>query len=145
MAKDGASIAVDASEFIARLNLADGRVRMGVWDGMNDNRLDLEKEAKRLAPVCEGTLLRSGSSNQPTWRGMELSAEIGFNEFYAAEVHETMEPAITAKPKQRGPTTRNKPATMFGEAGGKYLERPLLGKARTYTKHTADEIKRRLR
>jgi hypothetical protein len=44
-----------------------------------------------------------------------------------------------------GPTTKDKPSTRFGEAGGKYLERPLLGKARDYTKNIAKEIKKRLR
>jgi len=145
MAKDGASITVDPSEFIAGLNMADDRVRQGAYDGMNTNRLDLEKEAKRLVPIDIGTLQNSGVSNAPKWRGNEISAEIGFNTFYATEVHETMAPAITTKPKQPGPTTRARPTTQFGEAGGKYLERPMHGKARSYTKVIADRIKRRLK
>ena len=147
MAKDGASITIDSSEFIRRMDLADARVRMGSWDAMNENRLDLENEAKNLCPVSPngGTLLRSGNSNQPTWKGNELSASVGFNTEYAALVHETVAPAIATPQKRPGPTTQNKPATRFGEAGGKYLERPLLGKARDYTAHIAKTVKKRLR
>ena len=69
---------------------------------------------------------------------------MGFNVPYAAEVHETMAPAAGAK-RQPGFDTRNKPATRFGPAGGKYLERPLMGMMTEYTKRLVAAVKRVLR
>jgi hypothetical protein len=52
-----------------------------------------------------------------------------------------MAPAPGSKMRQ-GPTTREKPPTEFGEAGGLYLQRPLLGKMKRYTQAIADRVKR---
>jgi hypothetical protein len=130
-----------------RLDLADGRVREAVYNAMNDNRLDLEKEAKRLAPKDEGTLEGSGVSASPRWKvgRNEIESQVGFNESYAGKVHETMKPAIGDPQMEPGETTRAKPPTEFGPAGGKYLERPLVGKAKIYTKHIASTVRKWLR
>ncbi len=70
-----------------------------------------------------------------------MEAPIGFNASYASKVHETMTPAIGTPQMKPGKTTRARPPTRFGPAGGKYLERPLLGSRKRYTKHIADKVK----
>lgn len=141
----------DAREFFRGLDIANTVVREAAYKAMIENQLDLEKEAKALAPVDEGTLMRSGSGrSRPRWYVNTLRGEVGFNAPYAAKVHETMWPAATvslgrsgAMGSAMGPgaTTRKKPPTAFGPAGGKYLERPLLGKAKIYTANIALRIK----
>jgi hypothetical protein len=149
----GDIISIDASEFLRGLDMANTVVREAAYKAMWENQLDLEKEAKNLAPVSPkgGTLMRSGNSRRPKWSGFNtLTGEVGFNTPYAAKVHETMWPAVGVSLGRSGamgvgmmpgPTTRKKPPTAFGEAGGKYLERPLLGKAKIYTERIAKKIK----
>lgn len=155
MADKGASISIDATSFLKGLKLADVRVRNSAQFAMNDNRLDLEKDSKQLVPKDEGTLESSGTSNQPKWKlaRNQLEAEVGFNTDYAVAVHELMFPAIAVISSRSGggvsalspgPTTQAKPGNIHGPAGGKYLERPLIGNARKYSKHMADQIKRGL-
>ncbi len=132
---------VDNKQFLKRLTEYERKTRDAQFEGMNDNRLDLEKHAKMLAPKREGTLESSGVSTKPKWRGDVLEAAVGFNAPYAGKVHETMEPAIATPQMRPGPTTKAKPPTRFGPAGGKYLERPLLGSRKRYTKHIADKVK----
>jgi hypothetical protein len=142
VAKSGAEL--DAREFLRRLDLADDRVVGAVTKQMRDNALHLEGEAKKLVPVDKGPLLRSGRAGKPKWSGHEVSAEVGFNMSYAAEVHETMSPAIDAK-KRPGLTTQKKPPTKWGEAGGLYLLRPLRGMMDEYTKRIAKAVRKVLR
>ena len=150
MAKSGAYL--DARRFLQGLDLADDRTKAAALHQLRLNALHLEGEAKKLAPLAEGTLSGSGGgkvswyprTTHPRWKGERAEAAVGFNAPYAAEVHETMLPAIGAK-RRPGFDTRNKPPTKFGEAGGKYLERPLRGMMREYTKRIADAVKRRLR
>jgi hypothetical protein len=52
-----------------------------------------------------------------------------------------MKPAVASPQMRPGETTRAKPPTRFGPAGGKYLERPLLGSRKRYTKHIAKKVK----
>ncbi|MCP4898890.1 MAG: hypothetical protein GY906_18110 [bacterium] len=141
-----AEIELDTTRFIKRLDLADSRVREAVWEAMNDNRLDLEKQAKKLVAKKEGHLEDSSVSTLPQWRAgrNEIESRVGFNESYAAKVHETMKPAIATPQMEPGETTRARPPTEFGNAGGKYLERPLFGKAKKYTKHIAHRVRRML-
>ena len=142
MGKSGADL--DTRQFLQRLDLADDRVRDAALKQLRQNGLHLEGEAKQLAPLKEGTLSGSGITTRARWKGNTAETTVGFNAPYAAEVHETMVPAVDAK-KQPGPDTRNKPPTRFGPAGGKYLERPMRGMMTEYTKRLAVAIKRRLR
>jgi len=57
-------------------------------------------------------------------------------------LHEEMEPAAVVKPMKPGPGTISKPPTRFGKAGGKYLQRPLIGKAKEYSKAIGKAIAR---
>ena len=135
---------LDDKKFLKRLTEYERKMRDAEFEGMDDNRLDLEMWAKALAPISfpkGGRLLGSGFSNKPRWRRNILEAQIGFNVEYASKVHETMEPAIALKQMKPGITTRGRPTTKFGKAGGKYLERPLLGSRNRYMKHLADKGK----
>lgn len=143
-----AEVDIDVTQFMKRLDMADGHTREAVWEAMNDNRLDLEKEAKNLAPKDEGTLESSGVSTAPKWKWASetIETQVGFSTPYASKVHETMKPAISAEYQMEpGETTQDKPSTDYGEAGGKYLERPLIGKAKRYTKHIAAKVKKALK
>ena len=131
---------VDVSSFLKRVNLYDGKTMIAARKGMVDNTLDLEKLAKQLAPLDRGDLTRSGVSGVVDTRG-GIDGLVGFNEPYAVSVHEDMEPAPGAT-QRRGPLTLAKPGNEFGEAGGKYLQRPLRGKSRVYMRHLADVIKK---
>jgi hypothetical protein len=132
---------LDNRKFLKRLTEYERRARDALYDAMNDNRLDLEKHATLLAPIDKGTLQRSKVTDKPKWRGDILEAGAGFSTPYASKVHETMKPAIASPQMYPGPTTKAKPPTRFGPAGGKYLERPLLGSMKRYTKHIADKVK----
>ena len=132
---------LDIKRFFKRLTEYERKVRDAQFEGMNDNRLDLEKWATLLAPIDKGTLQRSKVSTKPRWRRGMLEASIGFNVSYASKVHETMLPAIGMPQMRPGPTTKDKPVTPYGKAGGKYLERPLLQSKIRYTKHIADKVK----
>ena len=135
---------LDDKKFQKSLTEYERKMRDAQFGAMNDNRLDLENWAKALVPISfpkGGHLLRSGKSDKPIWRRDILEATIGFNAPYASKVHETMEPAIALKQMKPGITTRGRPPTKFGKAGGKYLERPLLGSIKRYTKHLADKGK----
>lgn len=78
-----------------------------------------EAEMVALAPHKHGYL--ENSSTVRTQRsGNSIRTEIAFGTNYAAQVHEL--PA-----DRRGPQTRRKPATKFGEAGPKFVERVLRG------------------
>ena len=132
---------LDNKRFLKRLTVYERKMRDAEFEGMNDNRLDLEKWATLLAPIDKGTLQRSKVSTKPRWRRDMLEASIGFNVSYASKVHETMLPAIGTPQMRPGETTKAKPPTRFGPAGGKYLERPLLGSIKRYTKHLADKGK----
>ena len=161
MAKSG--VEFDTSGFLSKMKLANKKVREGARKQMNRNALNLRKEAVMLAPLDEGTLSGSGSdvvkSHGPRktsakWKGYALEASVGFNAPYAAEVHETMWPAAgvslgrsggSTSSRMPGKGTSGKPDTKFGPAGGKYLERPLLGMAKEYSKRLAAAIKKVLR
>lgn len=78
-----------------------------------------EAEAVALAPHDKGYL--ENSSSVRTRRGSgSVRTVIVFGANYAAEVHEF-------PPDMRGPKTRAKPSTQFGDPGPKFLERVLRG------------------
>ena len=105
------------------------------------NGLDLEKESMLLCPIHKRGLIGTAVTRPPKYTSMGAEVIVGYNMPYAAIVHETMEPATAVKQMKPGPITRAKPPTKFGKAGGKYLERPLVGKAKVYTKHIAKAMK----
>lgn len=131
-------------EFEKRLDLYDDRVVAATTKALDQNGQDLWKESANLVPKDEGTLEGSGYANPPKKRGGTIEVTVGYNTPYAAKVHETMLPAVPVggeKQMHPGPTTESKPPTEFGEAGGKYLERPLFGKATRYAKRIAEAAK----
>jgi hypothetical protein len=130
----------DTREFDMRMNLYDKKQREAGGSALYLAGLDLEKEAKLLVAVKEGTLTGSGVTERPRTVGNALEVRVGFNAPYASKVHETMSPAPGAI-MQPGPLTRAKPPTRFGPAGGKYLSRPLLGKMKEYAAQIAKAIK----
>lgn len=78
-----------------------------------------EAEAVALAPHDKGFLENSSKVKTKKAHG-GIRTVISFGANYAAEVHEL-------PPSRRGRKTRAKPATKFGTAGPKYLERVLRG------------------
>lgn len=139
---DDTGITINAEEFLRKLDLYNDLTRRAIYGAMKDNAFDLWKEAGKLAPVHKGRLIDSISATRPQWTGRTtIEARVGANVEYAATVHETMEPAIAVRTMRPGETTRAKPPTRFGKAGGKYLERPLIGKAKEYTEHIADKVR----
>jgi hypothetical protein len=130
-------------EFKKRMDLAKRTVLVAAREQLWHNGLNLEGHAKNLAPLDEGTLTSSGVTTRPEWRSNAWEVRVGFNESYAAKTHELMEPAMGAI-MRRGPGTRAKStatSSRFGVAGGKYIERPLMGMRRTYTKRIAEAVK----
>jgi len=109
---------------------------------MQENGLDFEKEAKNLAPVDKGDLTGSISNKQKIagFFRDRIEQHVGANEPYAAKVHETMAPAPDPIMRQ-GPLTLAKPPTEFGEAGGKYLSRPLEGKHQRWFENVAEGLR----
>jgi len=121
------------------------RTHNAITRAMRRNANDLWKEAGNLCPVSKngGRLLRSINASRVKWADpTTVEVNVGANTEYAAVVHETMEPAIAVRTMHPGETTRAKPPTRFGNAGGKYLERPLIGKAKEYTEYIAKIVKR---
>ena len=131
---------VDVQNFLRRLDLYDDKTLDAAGRGMNDNVLDLQKLAMQLVPVHKRGLIGTAYS-RVTFPSGEVEGQVGFNKPYAVKVHEDMEPAPGAT-QRRGPLTRAKPGNEFGEAGGKYLQRPLRGKSKVYMRHLADKIKK---
>ena len=135
------SFNVDPKQFLARIGEYQRRQFAAKLRAMNDNANDLWKESFKLAPVDEGTLIGSVAMSRHADQDADLiEFTVGYNTRYAAEVHNDLKPAPGAK-KSQGPTTRNRPPTEFGEAGGLYLQRPLLGKATRWTAHIAKKLK----
>ena len=132
---------LDNKRFLKRLTVYERKMRDAQWRAMDDNGLDLKNHAMLLAPIDKGTLQGSAVPGKPRWRRDILEVSVGFNISYASKVHETMLPAIGTPQMRPGETTKAKPPTRFGPAGGKYLERPLLGSIKRYTKHLADKGK----
>ena len=151
---DGADITVDVSDLLAGLRDYDKQANLVEKRVLRKHSLDVEREAKALSPISfpkGGRLMRSGHAEKPKEDGNGWFARVGFNTPYAAKVHELMWPAISISfgrsgggtaGMMPGKTTRERPATRFGEAGGKYLERPLLGLARELPKTLAKRLKR---
>ncbi len=81
--------------------------------------LEYEAEAVKLAPHDTGFLENSSTTKTRKSHG-GIRTVIRFGANYAADVHEL-------PPARRGKKTREKPATKFGTAGRKYLERVLRG------------------
>lgn len=132
---------IDAKDFLKGLNLYDDRTFTAARRQMNANGEDLQRKAQELAPIDKGTLLGSAVTQTRTRSGQrEIETLVGFTTPYAAKVHETMTPAPGATMRQ-GETTRNKPGNEFGEAGGHYLIRPLLGRMKIYTEALARRIR----
>ena len=138
-----ANLTVDPSDFFNKMDKAGGVVGGVVVNTLRTNGLDLERHAKQLAPLDEGTLTASGHTSRAKRIAGGHEVVVSFNTSYAEEVHETMEPA--AGGRKPGLGTRAKPLTRFGPAGGKYLERPLLGMRKEYSKRIANALKRKLK
>ncbi len=134
-------ITIDPRHFFKGLDLYDKKQLETALRAMTQNGLDLRKEAALLAPKDEGTLEGNINDRTKVTKGKaEIETTVGSGESYAALVHETMEPAPDAIMKQ-GPVTRKKPSTEFGEAGGKFLSRPLFGKQKRYMQHVAKMLR----
>jgi len=78
-----------------------------------------ETEMVKLAPHDKG-YLENSSQEDTRLQGGKVVSTIEFKANYAAEVHELA-------PHRRGTKTRAKPATKFGVAGPKWVERVLRG------------------
>ena len=114
--------------------------RVAAVHQMKRNGEDFLKEASNLAPIDEGELIGSGTTRTND-QGQMIVTEVGFNKPYATRTHYEMVPAPAAK-MQPGPKTSAKSGTEFGAAGGLYLQRPLLGKAKRWSKAVADAVKK---
>ena len=79
----------------------------------------LEAKAVELTPVVTGNL-EASTVVRIEQRGKRIRGTLRFGTPYAAGVHEL-------PPDSRGPRTARKPGNEFGQAGPKYLERPLRG------------------
>ncbi len=93
----------------------------------------LEAKAVELAPKDKGTL-EDSTTVRIYHEGKRLVGLLLFNAPYASKVHEMPDEA-------RGEGTRAKPGNEYGQAGAKYLERPLRG----FTKVMGQDIGKALR
>lgn len=87
--------------------------------GIQRLMLALEARAVELTPTLTGNL-EGGTSVRVEQSGDRIKGTLRFGAPYASVVHEL-------PPDSRGPFTRSKPGNEFGQAGPKYLERPLRG------------------
>ncbi len=87
--------------------------------GMQRLMVTLEAKAVELTPTLTGNL-EGSTSVRVEQSGNSIKGTLRFGAPYASVVHEL-------PPENRGPFTRNKPGNEFGQAGPKYLERPLRG------------------
>lgn len=133
-------VVIDTTEFVQRMALYVQLEEPASVKAMRQNGEDLLKESGNLAPVDEGTLIGSGSAETVKSKA-EIVTTVGYNTPYATRVHYEMAPAPGAK-MQPGPRTSLKPGTEFGQAGGLYLQRPLIGKRERYSAHVAASIKK---
>lgn len=93
-------------------------------DALDDDVLpdlldEFEALSVELAPVETGNL-EASTVTQFFRQGNSMIGLLSFVAPYAAAVHELPETA-------RGPRTERKPGNEFGQAGPKYVERPLRG------------------
>ena len=154
---------IDTRDFFRGLDEYDEEVQRRVKKQMNLNALRLEQLAKDLAPLAEGTLSGAGAGRtkgmgprktKTKFKAGMYEATVGFNAPYAAIVHETMWPAVSVSLGRSGAQTagmmpgektQNKTGEgiiRFGPAGGKYLERPLLGMAKEFTERIGDSLRK---
>jgi len=137
--KDKFSFEVDHTDFNKRMKIWEFWVIENLEKDLGIIGNDLLKEAGKLAPKDTGRLIRSGRSKVKREKEY-IEAEVGFNKAYATRVHYEMTPAPGAVMKP-GERTAKKPSTEFGEAGGLYLQRPLLGKWKRYYRRIANTIR----
>jgi hypothetical protein len=154
---------IDTSQFFRGLNQYSEEVQKTVKTQMDKNLLRLEQLSKDLAPLDEGTLSGSGAGKtagmgprktRTKFKAGMYEATMGFNAPYAAIVHETMWPAVGVSlgrsgamgvgmmPGELTAAKTGEGVTRFGPAGGKYLERPLLGMAPEFTKRIGKKLRR---
>ncbi len=108
-----------AMEALLKEELGERAVRRGMKKAMAQTGDAYEAEAVKLAPHKTG-YLENSSTVKTGATGDGVRTVISFGANYAAQAHEL-------RPDQRGPQTRAKPGTKFGDPGPKYLERVLRG------------------
>ena len=98
---------------------------------MKKNALHLEGEAKKLAPVKEGTLQGDIQMNPQVIETLfkhefesQVHAGTGQSAAYALRIHEEMKPE--GDDFEQGDITKDRPNSAVGEPGGGYLTRPLV-------------------
>lgn len=87
---------------------------------------DLEAKAVELAPNLIGEL-EASTTVRVEQRGKRIIGVLTFGAPHASRAHERPD-------EERGPRTKAKPGNEFGQAGPKYLERPLRGFQESMTK-----------
>jgi hypothetical protein len=138
---------ISKNEWPKRLKVYDAKSNAAILRVFLENALDLEKEAKNLAPKdaadLEGDIITNPKVKGAPNYESQVHAGTGRSAAYALRMHESLAPAIPTGDTQfkPGEVTRAKPPTQFGAAGGKYLERPLKGKGKQYMKRVADRMK----
>ncbi len=123
----------DAREFLRGLSLADARVRRGAARGMQKLALEVERQAKELAPVETGTLAGTIAAGDvkadPEKVEVEVAAGGGEAADYAVKQHEV-------------PMHHTQP--IEGVYPSKYMERPLQVVSRKAGAALAGEVRREL-
>jgi len=102
---------------------------------LNAGALAILEASINLAPVLTGDLIRSARIARPKPAPGATSRIISYGVDYAEKQHED----TSLNP---GPVTREKPATVDGPPGPKYLERPFRRLAPEIRKRLAAETKR---
>lgn len=138
----------DSRDFLKRLNLYDKKQNAAARKALLENSLDLEKNAMATSPKELGDLegdIKASKKIKDMGGSMEteVAAGKGLSRNYAVRMHESLLPAIPTGDRQfrPGEITTSKPSNPWGEAGGKYLTRPLMFKMTEYTKNIAKKIK----
>jgi hypothetical protein len=144
-----ADFSFDTSDFLRSLDWAKEEVRKGAERGMHDAVDKLVQVSSEIAPHDKGTLEKSWAKDV-RWNGNTIVGEVAYSVKerdgngdvfnYAAWTHEDPNykygPGTLAKPGAEGWSGRHY------EPGRKYLERPLLGEAKAFYDHIAEEIKK---
>jgi hypothetical protein len=120
-----------------RIDLMGEEVMAAAEQEANDVAFEVEAKAVELAPVETGNL-ESSSVVEVKSAGGRVRAEIAFAAPYSAEVHEL-------PPERRGPRTEQKPGNELGQAGPKFLERPVRAYSHQFGARVRDAVRRALR
>jgi hypothetical protein len=119
-------------EFFRELAHLENKVIESVEIAVNEVAEDLLSISQELAPLDEGGLMESGSTEPAVYQNGEIKGRVGYTKEYAIRMHEDV--------YNLGETSKQKPNVDGMTPGRKYLSKPLDKYGQKYTDHIMSKM-----